>query len=130
MACAGRSLNGKVKRSSNRIASWALAIAHSLGGMFHAFAARFNTRNRRFTRPRHRGKMTPGANRPPQLGIQTFKGIRGVNNSPAIIRDGKEGNDFRPVPTPGWNDRRRCLPPDAFGEAFKGGLAGIGVLCR
>ena len=30
------------------MASWALATAHSLGGIFHSLAARFNTRNRGF----------------------------------------------------------------------------------
>jgi hypothetical protein len=44
----GRVGHAKVKRSSNRIASWALAMPHSRGGIFHSFAARFNTRNRSF----------------------------------------------------------------------------------
>ena len=48
ISCGGRSHNAKVKRSSKRMASWALAIAHSRGGIFHSFAARFNTRNRSF----------------------------------------------------------------------------------
>ena len=34
------------KRSSNRIANCALAMAHSLGGILHSFSARFKTRNR------------------------------------------------------------------------------------
>jgi hypothetical protein len=34
-----------LNRSSNRMASWAFAITHSLGGIFHSLAARFNTRN-------------------------------------------------------------------------------------
>src|SRR5512132_3807544 len=45
--CGGRH-HAKVKRSSNRMASWALAMTHSRGGIFHSFAARFNTRNRSF----------------------------------------------------------------------------------
>src|SRR3712207_6596001 len=36
------------KRSSNRIANWALAMAHSLGGILHHFSARFKTRKRSF----------------------------------------------------------------------------------
>src|SRR4051794_16455693 len=34
------------KRSSNRIANCALAIAHSRGGILHSFSARFKTRKR------------------------------------------------------------------------------------
>src|SRR4051812_23692944 len=36
------------KRSSNRIANWALAMAHSLDGILHPFSARFKTRKRSF----------------------------------------------------------------------------------
>jgi hypothetical protein len=38
----------KVKRSSKRMASCALAMPHSRGGIFHSFGARFNTRKRSF----------------------------------------------------------------------------------
>ena len=44
--CKGRCGQVKLKRFSNRMASCALAIHHSRGGIFHSFAARFNTRNR------------------------------------------------------------------------------------
>src|SRR4051812_27479255 len=37
-----------VKRSPKRTANWALAIAHSRGGILHSFSARFKTRNRSF----------------------------------------------------------------------------------
>jgi hypothetical protein len=37
-----------VKRSPKRTANWALAIAHSRGGILHAFSARFKTRKRSF----------------------------------------------------------------------------------
>jgi transposase len=37
-----------VKRSPKRTANWALAIAHSPGGILHSFSARFKTRNRSF----------------------------------------------------------------------------------
>src|SRR3954452_11381091 len=35
-----------VKRSPNRTANWALAIAHAPGGILHSFSVRFKTRNR------------------------------------------------------------------------------------
>ena len=35
----------RVKRSPNRTANWALAMAHSRDGIFQAFSARFKTRN-------------------------------------------------------------------------------------
>src|SRR5215213_5439525 len=35
-----------VKRSPKRTANWALASAHSRGGILHAFSARFKTRKR------------------------------------------------------------------------------------
>ena len=38
-----------VKRSPKRTANWALAIAHSPGGILHSFSARFKTRNRSFS---------------------------------------------------------------------------------
>ena len=44
--CKDRCYHAKVKRSSNRMASCALAMLHSRGGIFHSFAARFNTRKR------------------------------------------------------------------------------------
>ena len=44
------------KRSSNRIANWALAIAHSLGGILHSLSARFKTRKRSFSAPSSLGK--------------------------------------------------------------------------
>ena len=34
----------RVKRSPNRMANWALAMAHSRGGMVHSFSVRFKTR--------------------------------------------------------------------------------------
>src|SRR4051794_31517731 len=34
-----------VKRSSKRMANWALAAVHSLAGILHSLAARFKTRN-------------------------------------------------------------------------------------
>lgn len=71
--------------------------------------------------------MTPGADGPSQLGVQTFYRICCVNNSPDIVRKGKERNDLRPVPPPGSSDRRIFLSPKAFGKVFKGGGAGIGV---
>src|SRR3569833_274967 len=37
-----------VKRSPKRTANWALAIAHSAGGILHSFSARYKTRNRSF----------------------------------------------------------------------------------
>src|SRR4051812_2848759 len=37
-----------VKRSPKRTANWALAIAHSRGGILHSFSARFKTRNSSF----------------------------------------------------------------------------------
>ena len=43
--CKGRFHQASLNRSSNRMASWAFAITHSLGGIFHSLAARFNTRN-------------------------------------------------------------------------------------
>ena len=54
--CKGRFHHAKVKRSSNRMASWAFAITHSLGGIFHSFAARFNTRNRSLSALSSEGK--------------------------------------------------------------------------
>jgi len=36
------------RRSSKRMANWAFAMAHSLGGILHSFSARFKTRNRSF----------------------------------------------------------------------------------
>src|SRR3954454_9142438 len=36
------------KRSPKRTANWALAIAHSRGGILHSFSARFKTRNSSF----------------------------------------------------------------------------------
>ncbi len=44
--CKDRFHHAKVKRSSKRMASWAFAMHHSRGGIFHSFAARFNTRKR------------------------------------------------------------------------------------
>jgi hypothetical protein len=38
----------RVNRSPKRTANWALAIAHSRGGIFHAFSERFKTRKRSF----------------------------------------------------------------------------------
>src|SRR5512134_2534984 len=46
--CKGGCHQAKLKRPSNRMASWALAMLHSRGGIFHSFAARFNTRKRSF----------------------------------------------------------------------------------
>src|SRR5512132_625048 len=54
--CKGRFHHAKVKRSSNRMASWAFANTHSLGGIFHSFAARFNTRNRSLSALSSEGK--------------------------------------------------------------------------
>lgn len=44
--CKDRCYHAEVKRSSNKMASCALAMLHSRGGIFHSFAARFNTRKR------------------------------------------------------------------------------------
>jgi hypothetical protein len=44
--CWGQFRHAKIKRSSNRMASWVLAMLHSRGGIFHSFVARFNTRNK------------------------------------------------------------------------------------
>src|SRR3712207_4805621 len=41
--CKGRWAQASVKRPSKRMASWALAMHHSLGGILHSFSARFNT---------------------------------------------------------------------------------------
>lgn len=46
--CKGRFRHAILKRPSKRMANWALAMVHSLAGIFHSFAARFNTRNRSF----------------------------------------------------------------------------------
>src|SRR3954453_9236599 len=45
-----------VKRSPKRTANWALAIAHSRGGILHSFPARFKTRNSSFIAASSAGK--------------------------------------------------------------------------
>jgi hypothetical protein len=42
--CRGWFHHAILKRSSNRIASWALAMPHSLGGIFQSFDAKFKTK--------------------------------------------------------------------------------------
>ena len=46
--CKGLLAQASLNLSSNRIANWALAIAHSREGILHSFAARCNTRYRSF----------------------------------------------------------------------------------
>ena len=53
ISCAGVRLNNAYalaawKRSAKRMANWLLAMAHSLGGIFHSFSDLFKTRNRSF----------------------------------------------------------------------------------
>ena len=77
----GRFYNAKVKRSSNRMASWALAIAHSRGGIFHSFAARFNTRNRSFRAASSVGKCPLERTARRNLAFKfLMEKIGGVNN--------------------------------------------------
>lgn len=45
-----------VKRSPKRTANWALAIAHSRGGILHSFSARLKTRKRSFSAASSVGK--------------------------------------------------------------------------
>ena len=44
------------KRSANMTAIWALAAAHSRGGIFHSFSERFKTRNSNFSAASSLGK--------------------------------------------------------------------------
>jgi hypothetical protein len=72
--------------------------------------------------------VAASSNRPAQFGIQSLNGIRRVDHSTDVIGEGKEGNDFGPVPAPGLDDRRVFAAPWPLGESLQGSAAGIGVL--
>ena len=63
------------KRSAKRMANWLLAMAHSLGGIFHSFSDLFKTRKSSFSAASSFGKW-PLAAYPALLGRQVFCGLR------------------------------------------------------
>ncbi len=47
-------------------------------------------------------EMPPGSNRPPELGVQSLDGIRGVDDPPDVSGEGEEGDDLVPGAAQIW----------------------------
>jgi hypothetical protein len=73
------------------------------------------------------GEMTPGANRPAQLGIERFNSIGRVQNPPDIGGKRIKRDNFAPGPAPALADGRVFLAPRPVLEGGQCGLAGIGI---
>src|SRR5512134_362413 len=72
--------------------------------------------------------MASGSDRPAQLGVQAFDGVRGVNNPANVIWKSEERDHLRPISLPGLSDGGIFLSPWAISKVIELCQSGFGIL--